>query len=179
MTPESPDLPIIGEPDPERFFALPADPSQWWTVGTNLLTAAQVLRQGIERGTLDPSVGRRPFEGPLLLMIGLAVENLVKALIIKQMLMRNESVTNGEVLALRAGKHDLAGLCLDADFSIGEGDEALLARLSQSVLWHGIYHVASGVSASPDASASNMADIDQFIGKLKGHYDICSGLASG
>ena len=104
--------------DPERFEELAADHARWRQVASNLVAAAELLwpasknhfaRLSQAKATAVP-VGS--IRAPFYLLMGLAVENLAKAIIVRQKQLRSEGMTKGDVLAFGGTRRSC---CLRSD----------------------------------------------------------------
>ena len=100
------------------FDQAAADQRKWRSVALSLLFAADTLWKRVRQGLVEfdeisrlgdlsdaADVGLR-LRGPFFLLAGLAVENLLKALIIKRMHAENRPVTEGNVLTARGTSRD-------------------------------------------------------------------------
>jgi hypothetical protein len=89
--------------------------------------------------------GQRPLnlEGVYFMLIAYALENLFKALIIREHCddIENEVLSTGGKLPGVAKSHDLISLAKAAHFTINVGDEDLLTRLHWNSVWAGRYPV--------------------------------------
>jgi len=72
--------------------------------------------------------------GPFCLLAGLAIENMLKAIIVKRMSDAGTAVTEADTLRIHRGRHDLIGISDRARVSLSEAERELLARMSTFVL---------------------------------------------
>jgi len=138
-------LPI--ERTPEELFATlferaAAEPLTWRLTAESLAQAARVLLPSIEehmRATLagEPLSGEPPLTGVYMLLIGLAVENLVKGLLVA----RHDGPTSDGKLAKDLKSHQLLDLLKRARIRLDDDQSYLVQRLEAFVVWAGRYPV--------------------------------------
>jgi hypothetical protein len=146
------------------------------------MAAAELLWPHIRRGftahfSHDPAddsaadEGLR-YRGPFYLLAGLAIENFLKALIVLDKQKRGEPLTDRDKLTLVDGKHDLVSLNGIAGVDVGEIERAMLARLSQFVLWRGRYPVPKRSNLFSDVmtQTSDLRDIQKFVARINAEY---------
>lgn len=108
------------------------------------------------------------------LLVGLAVENFAKALIVQAKNRRGERVTNGDVLAVDLdGRHDLNRLVRDAGIEPTRAEKALLHRLSLFVKWRGRFPVPkrrADVQQATITSTTDIREIRKLFERLEKQY---------
>lgn len=148
-------------PSRERFAAIARDPAEWWRVGEGLLESASLLWPHVRAGLLasmrgEASDGDR-HSGAFYLLVGLAVENCAKALVVQR---SGPAIAPDDVLRVAGGKHDLVHWWRQTDVPLGLGTEALLARLSRSIQWQGRYPLPKRASDLPDMTGRGTRDLE-------------------
>lgn len=145
--------------DWNKHFALSAEP-KWWAHNASVLMKsadllwAEFMRPVFEVSKLphgSPDIEKvllesssKPNHGlPALLLSGLAVENILKAIRLKQWTAERKSpVANGK-LDLYFTRHNLLDYARHTKVALTSDDEQLLLRLRQCVEWTGRYPVAT------------------------------------
>ena len=108
------------------------------------------------------------------MLAGLAVENLLKALIVKRMHAENRPVTEGNVLRLERGRHSLVALSRSAQITLSSEEREVLARLSTFVQWAGRYPVPIKKKATTQSRitrSDDFAHIKIFLGRLEKEFN--------
>lgn len=163
---------VVGLDSPIVFFEqYAADPLQWMHVSRNLLTAASRLWMDVQRALkqLDRSIkSRKPnrhpeldglrLRGPFCLLAGRGIENLLKGLIVSQILAQGKEPTDSGRLQINATTHDLVRLSNRAGVELSEIERDLLRRLSTFVVWGGRYPVALSETATGHSRAVRADD---------------------
>jgi hypothetical protein len=140
-----------------------SEPVFWRRVAADLLHASDAIEPAAQdywnmwaekrHDELSAIGNRRGGHKVVLLLRGLAVENLLKALIIGRLpeAERWALVKSGE-LTTSLTKHDLAGLARAADFPVTPEIAALLLRLQEAVVWSGRYPMPKRASGGAPPS---------------------------
>jgi hypothetical protein len=161
------------------------DPERWQAVSSHLLATAQLVWQPIAEGitgyrnTRDtvrtPAQtaaleARVRYRGPFFLLAGLAVENQLKALIVRRAIATNPSCTTRDILQQFPKKnHDLVQLAARAGVVLTNGEERLLERLAHWIRWAGRYPIPKH---EPDTAFErttrecDLEDIERLIRKV-------------
>ena len=169
-----------------NFDQTAADQWKWRSVALSLLFAADTLWKRVRRGLVEfdeiprladlsdaADVDLR-LRGPFFLLAGLAVENLLKALIVKRMQAENRPVTEGNVLKLERGRHNLLALSGRAQITLSSEEREVLARLSTFVRWAGRYPVPirkTETTQSRITRSDDFARIKLFLGRLQKEFN--------
>ena len=135
----------------QEQFALATDPRAWWLSARRLMQASELLwkafdadlkamRSGKPGHTLDNLETGLAW----MLLTGLALENLAKAVLLK----RNPSVARpGRLPKWPGDGHDLNRLFSHAVIGIGADEREMLERLTEFVRWRGRYPIPGNYSA--------------------------------
>lgn len=148
----------------QEFEALFDDPREWLKQAYQMLAAARVLYEkffwareqaklGPHSKCIDASKHVGYFKGALLL-VGFAVENALKALIIQRAIGRR----GGGQLSLSVfgrDPHDLLKLCDIAGLKLELSEHELLKRLSTAIKWAGRYRLPSTEQQFEDAKRAD------------------------
>lgn len=170
-----------------NFDQAAADQWKWRSVALSLLFAADTLWKRVRQGLVEfdeisrlgdlskaADVGLR-LRGPFFLLAGLAVENLLKALVVKRMHAENRPVTEGNVLRLEPrGRHSLVALSRSAQITLSPEEREVLARLSTFVQWAGRYPVPikkTDTTQSRITRSDDFARIKLFLGRLEKEFN--------
>ena len=162
------------------FDKAAADPSAWRSVAFSLLFSAKELwdeiRQGLEEFEANgvEKLSERGSQqlrmrGPFYLLAGLAIENMLKAVIVKRMSDAKKPVTEGDALRIYRGNHDLVGISQQAKVPLSDDERQLLARMSTFVLWAGRYPVANTKEITAQERVTMSGDwgrISALIGRV-------------
>ena len=168
------------------FDQTAADQWKWRPVALSLLFAADTLWKRVRQGLVEfdeisrlgdlseaADVGLR-LRGPFFLLAGLAVENLLKAIIVKRMHAENRPVTEGNVLRLERGRHSLIALSRSAQITLSSEEREVLARLSTFVPWAGRYPVPikkTDTTQSRITRSDDFARIKIFLSRLEKEFN--------
>jgi hypothetical protein len=142
--------------DEATFNELRDDPAGWAWHAKSLMDAADTL-EGAERasnmsklieragsvGGEDTPIGLRTFDRPRLLLVGLAVENILKALYVS----RKPALPSGKLDKL--GTHNQENLAQWAGIQLSADELALLKALTKVVEWSGRYHISKTPDKTP------------------------------
>lgn len=152
------DSPIIS------FEQHAAEPLQWMYVSRNLLEAASRLWTALDRGlrqversmktrkrNTHPDLDGLRLRGPFFLLAGCGIENLLKGLIVSQMMGMGKPPTDARTLQLNVRTHDLIALSQRAGVELSESEQELLRRLTTFVVWGGRYPVALSTDATNES----------------------------
>ena len=104
------------------------------------------------------------FQAVYSMLIAYALENLFKAIIIKEQqdTFRDQIMSNGGILPEKVKCHDLVRLAEDAHFKFNVNDEDLLTRLHRNSEWAGRYPIP--------VSSRGLKNIKVFNTDGKGHF---------
>ena len=132
--------------------------SYWKVVASN-------VKEGRYRNGGKPP--HRPpayFQAVYSMLIAYALENLFKAMIIREQqdTFRNQIMSNGGKLPEKVKCHDLIRLAKEAHFKFNVNDEDLLTRLHRNSEWAGRYPIP--------VSSSGLKNIKVFTTDGKGHF---------
>jgi hypothetical protein len=90
-----------------------------------------------------------------MMLMGFALENLIKALSIKKYTSQGSSITAFEDLPKKVWKvknaHDISGIAKNCHFPLTEDEADLLDRHTEFVIWAGRYHIPKSKSGYDDA----------------------------
>jgi len=155
---------------PSTFAGVARDPAWWLFRAQDLSQAATVLFEAFiaDRQRFidlnEPGLGVDKKEVPNLsiapvamLLFGLAVENVLKAMIVKN----DPTIVGDEKLGRWGARdHDLVKLAERAGLQLEPADRDLLARLGLFLLWRGRYPVPNRApdSAQPFANSAGQDD---------------------
>jgi hypothetical protein len=167
-----------------NFDKAAADPWKWRSVALSLLFAADALWNRVRRALTElDKVGRSKLSdtsdiglrlrGPFFLLAGLAVENFLKAIIVKRLLAGGKPVTEADVLVIFRGKHDLTVLSQRADVKLTPAERELLERLSTFVNWAGRYPVPIkkvNAQKSRVTRSDDFGRVSLFMGRLESEF---------
>ncbi len=122
------------------FGRAAAEPLAWRSSADSLMRAARTLLPSIEadrRAASDPA--ETSFEPPVtlayMLLVGLAVENLAKAVHVA----RKQSAVDGDRLANALKTHSLLDLLQGVGLELNQDEAYLVERLEAFVTWAGRY----------------------------------------
>jgi hypothetical protein len=112
---------------------------------------------------------------PFLMLCGLGLENLFKALLVQREFKRNTgNAADGDpvVLPRNLDGHNLVTLAKEAGFLCTDPERALLIRLSECVAWSGRYPVPKKAGPFPKwvVATSEMADVEALATRVQEHY---------
>lgn len=112
---------------------------------------------------------------PFLLLCGLALENLLKALIVKQMFGRQDGQPDTDaptVLPQYLKTHNLCELADRASFSTSDRERRTLTRLTHYVEWAGRYPIPRRRQPEPKRfiGEGDLADVEELVARLEGEY---------
>ncbi|HEY3157944.1 MAG TPA: hypothetical protein VGJ78_03205 [Vicinamibacterales bacterium] len=167
-------------PTPDQFEKLAATNSKWRAVAGHLFAAAEKLWPEIEAAFVihadDPddataAEGLR-LRGPCYLLIGLAFENLAKAVVVARKNRQNQPITNGEVLYF-GSKHDVLRFVSDAGVPLQDLDVELLTQLGRFVEWQGRYPVprrGRRLGHNTVTGTSDMRRFKNLFARLESEY---------
>jgi hypothetical protein len=126
----------------QNFQQVAAMPLTWQMTADSLMRASAALVPLIEadsRAALDPS--QNAFDAPVahvyMLLAGLAIENLAKALVAG----RSSPATVGDALAPDLKSHDLVDLLHRTGLTLSADETYLAERLQSFVEWAGRYPI--------------------------------------
>lgn len=167
--------------EPDRFEESIANHAKWRAVAFQLLDAARLLWPLIASGYQDmaarfqePDAGEGlRMRGPFYLLSGLAVENLLKAIIVKQ-LPPGASLVRRDKLDAGVKHHKLTSLCDRARVTLSPKDKAFLERLTKFVEWRGRYPVPNQRPAENDVTMTTTQDlrrIEEIMKTLDDRYN--------
>ena len=155
------------KPEHSDDFALRAsDPELWLDTSRQLLTAAQSANLAFSDtlGSFDDAartaqVGHMK---AIMLLVGLAVENALKALAVS----RNVLAVTASTLALPGpfGSHNIAGMATALDEFGDDASRDLLRRLTLAVQWGARYPVPKAGVRMPTDGVSLRYSPDDLIG---------------
>jgi len=137
------------DPEPRKktcrslFSYLGKNPGTWWLSSSRLKQAADSLRDACwpkEKKYRDLNAATADFRiGPVyMLLMGMAVEDALKAIIVVQ----DDECIEEEGLSNDFAKHDLRGLCSKAGLRRYRQDDRLLDRLGSFIVTFGRYPVS-------------------------------------
>jgi hypothetical protein len=90
-----------------------------------------------------------------MMLIGFALENLIKAVSIKQYTSQGNSITSFEELQKKVWKaknsHDISEIAQNCNFLLTDDESDLLDRHTEFVIWAGRYHIPKSKSVYDDA----------------------------
>ncbi len=152
----------IDDPDAKAFLPLYASkvssPEAWIAVARELMAAASALEGPVEAGweAMRARFGRGEklkippnMHGVYFVLVGYAVENLAKAIIVaRDTTGTRQQTVAAEKIPARLKTHNLFGLLRDIDFPFEQGDEDLLRRLTRHTEWAGRYPVPVSFEAA-------------------------------
>jgi len=134
----------------EQFETRALTPATWALTGQRLRRSADIVMAGYNSDLKTMESGASPLElrnlelsGCATLLYGLALENLLKAIIIKT---DPAVIIDGELRRWPAGGHDLLILCNVAKIKTTKVEKDLLARLTSFVRWAGRYPIPNAAS---------------------------------
>jgi hypothetical protein len=123
----------------------------WFTKGGDLLTSARALWEKIEPATRVSTIDeaarfRDEFRliSPFLLLCGLAIENFLKAIIVKREFGRQDGRPDPNApttLPNHLNTHDLCALAQRALLEVSAHEQRILLRLTHYVEWAGRYPI--------------------------------------
>jgi hypothetical protein len=150
------DMPADGPPDWNKvhrdiYRAKAFDESSWIECADNLLEAARLLEPKIQElwdsyrthlSDRDILPNRDHYNGPYFMLISFAIENILKAAIVRAKSAELETrFDNDSKFPKEMKGHDLLSLANAAGVSISFEIEDLLRRLSRNAIWSGRYPV--------------------------------------
>jgi hypothetical protein len=153
-------------------------PQAWRNTGNRLLKGARhlwpILLRRIQDGSVQPDDDADYF-APFFLLAGLAVENYIKAQLLEEAIAAGRTPTNVAELFKNNGlfrvkpQHNLLALAKGTTLVLSSGDERLLERLSQFVLWGARYPIPKGGSDPTfrrDTRDCDLPEIEALLKKL-------------
>jgi len=162
-------------------------PDAWRAVSRRLLISARLLWKPLEDGLrgFEATHGTRTqaqyheyavlmeHAGAFFVLAGGAVENALKALLLKQALEGGRIVrTEDDLIDVVRKSHNLIALAKRAGLELSEGEARLLGRLATYVVWAGRYPFPVQAPTAPDLDKHQTRDHDwreitAFIKKLE------------
>jgi hypothetical protein len=154
----------------------------WFTTGGDLLVSARVLWKKIEpvtqAKTLDEAARFNDefrLAAPFLLLCGLALENLLKALIVKQVFARQDGQPDPSaptILPDYLKTHNLCELANRAAFTPSDRERRTLIRLTHYVEWAGRYPIPRKRQPTLKRfiGVRDLADVESLAARLEGEY---------
>lgn len=144
-----------------------SNPGAWFGTSASLRHAAMMLWREL-KPALDLWVETAPpvnddvalalrLRGPFAMLMGMAIENMLKGLIVQQT-PRTESATRTV-----AQHHQLAQLASDAQFKIDTAERELLKRLTTFIYWAGRYPVPPTAAKAQDSRALRSDDYARLV----------------
>lgn len=153
----------------------------WFTSGGDLLRAAQAVWERVvpvfQRLTVDEAdVELVRYLGPFYLLCGLAVENYLKALIVKDLFGRQDGLPDPKAplrLPVSLNDHDLRDLAERAHFECSEKERQLLSCLTRYTTWAGRYPIpkTSAGMFQRVAHENDMKRVEDFVNRVIEEYD--------
>ena len=167
---------------PGTFAEDVADPERWRSVASHLLASARVLWPVIEQGFQERGAPGANAEagleglrhrGPFLVLAGLAIENMLKALIVLDHNKRQQATGRADPPTI-VKTHKLLPLARLANVPIDGWAEKLLDRLTMFVYWGGRYPIPLEESAYEIkwTSSRDMHSIGEFMKVLEHLYQL-------
>jgi hypothetical protein len=136
------------DPSQRADFEIAArEPSLWLGHARRLLRAADAVHQEFAHVYADPYAQRDAPDddlflcGPYLLLAGMAIENMLKAVLLQR---RPELVRDGQLTKAGfggGGGHNLSAMAREFSPALADRYADLLARLQAHVVWGGRYPV--------------------------------------
>jgi hypothetical protein len=145
---------LSGLASPSDFARTAREPGSWLSQATTLSRAAALVYDDLDEAIRDRRLAqpasreRRLLMGPFMLLSGMAIENLLKSVLI----LRDPSIaTNTAILKNkwpgRKDGHGLEQMAEDVALSLSAKERQLLKRLEIFVRWGGRYPVALSADA--------------------------------
>lgn len=167
--------------DIRTYQACLANAPRWMTIGLEHLQAAEVLWREIipvlaaTMASPESEWQRLGLFRPFLMLCGLGLENLLKALLVQREFKRNNGsaeVGDPAVLPRNLDGHNLVSLAERAGFMCADSERALLTRLSECIQWSGRYPVPKKAGPFPQwaVGTSEMADVEALATRVQDHY---------
>jgi hypothetical protein len=154
----------------------------WFTKGGDLLVSARVLWEKIEPITRVKTIDEAAqfhdelrLIAPFLLLCGLALENFLKALIVKQRFARQDGRPDPQAptaLPDYLNTHDLCDLANRASFEVSAHDRRTLLRLTHYIAWAGRYPIPRKRQPALRRfiGARDLSDVEALAEKLQAEY---------
>jgi hypothetical protein len=163
----------------DAYKELAEDPNRWMSSARNLLAAADHLwvsvradldvedssadNEGNHADIAQNNAAERPFlqyAAIYLMVAGFAVENALKAVLVRHQESVRSRMNRGELrMARELQTHNLRSLAQKAGISLSDSEEDLLERLRAYLEWAGRYPVAT--SARGQGAVQNVWGGDQ------------------
>jgi hypothetical protein len=140
-------------------------PDDWRELALSLLASAEVLWSTPQPGGMHLRAGA--------LLAAFGVENMLKAIRIKQKLRAKEPVVKDGALTNDLTKHNLLPLAKQSGFDLEPQEEFLLKRFTATINWEGRYVVPKRLGAVDifGASSTDRDNVRRLMWRLGMFYD--------
>ena len=151
------------------------DSKRWLNLAEDLIDTIKALEPLVRKrwndfDNMKGSVRSLMIQKTLFLLIGLAVENLLKSRIVKynRRVLQREIHRTGKLPHILARTHNLRTYAQSAKISLTRNDQRILCRLSRAVRWSGRYPFPSSYKDwnSDNYSESDLDEMKVFVNEL-------------